>query len=188
MKNFTGILVLLSLSVWGCGPSQTSAERDQDQIAAQFKANKAYYDPFEGVFTGTVTKYTGNTSEVSLYLGSQTILANNPGRLEQTPTPTLQGSLNYCEDSKPCFVDKPDDYTGNISQIIIVSANYLPTEHSMILNSAANTSATSSCSGSAAESCAPYTITLKWAVLGKTLVGNITQGVAPVGTITVNRR
>jgi hypothetical protein len=138
----------------GCGPEQSADDRNQEQILTQYKQRQALLAPFEGNYKGTVT-FTegGDWLNVQLSLNQADAQVTNPGTLDTTKVPTLNGTLFVCTKSTngDCSV---------VDQTIqITNASYNISNGVLTLLTTQNIT---NCSGSSTTFCSAITINLNW--------------------------
>jgi hypothetical protein len=102
--------VLALLFLWGCGPEQSSAQKDEAQNSEELSQLRRLYYPYDRTqYVGTLTKPSGGVEEVALNLNYSEPQVSNPGRNATTGTPTLTGTFKICMLQTPC------DYTDNFT-------------------------------------------------------------------------
>jgi hypothetical protein len=179
MINRVWILVLL-VSLWGCGPEQTSADRDQQQADALAAQQKAQYDPYVGTYLGVTTLTTGQTRSTSVYLNPVVNPTPNIGRGDNTPLPGLQGALRFCL-SSGCYDQDPNNEVGS-KVIALTGANY--DRNNKVMNIVSGTPSPT-CVSSNGSDCSQYALAVKLTPTG--LTGFITNGNGPVGQFTLTK-
>jgi hypothetical protein len=182
------LLILAIVTLWGCGPQQSSTERDQQQVQAEYLRIQGFYKPFVGTYVGSAT-INGNPFEVSLYLEASDEIDSSVGTIKEQPVPSLKGQFLEClqDPNQPCFNVDPLNPNNNIP-IAITKAAYDPDNknHMKIYSSgAAATGAGTSCP--AGTVCTPYIYDVYSSPDFKTLTGQIYDGTKPVGPVTVTR-
>jgi hypothetical protein len=127
LKNLTTTcfaMIILTVSIFvGCGPSQTAAERDDDNIRAEFDRRQEILRPLVGNYLGTLTNERGLVSRGLLSIHEATMQVTVPGRGQSQPVATLEGTYALC-------TDQPDRIDSRCSRNSIWTtfnqANYIP--------------------------------------------------------------
>jgi len=175
MKNL--ILILAIVSLWGCGPQQSSTERDEQQNQAEYDRVKGFYAPFAGTFIGTQTDITGQVKEVSLYLVQADEADSNVSRVQQTAVPSLRGQILTCLNNVPCNFAASPFNESFADKVAITKAVYNPEDLStMQIFSSGAAAAISGTSCTTGTDCTPYIYNLKISSDGKVLTGGIYNG------------
>ena len=170
-------LIAVSLVLWGCGPEQTTKDKEDQQMAVDAKATRDRLSPAVGVYVGTLTAIDGNVMSVRMTLGLVNIPYNNPARSDVTTIPALLGSMEQCMDAG-CF-DTPTTDQTSVFTFPVTSAKYTAMDN---YGNVVVTFDTSAVAGK------PQSMTLVGKLVGNHLVGNILTSNRPANPVVDMQR
>jgi hypothetical protein len=182
MKKLIGALALLSLLV-GCGPEQTSSDKDQQQIDAEWARLNALYTPYQGIYVGTLVNEQQSTYQVEIILNVFYNSQPNPSRLTNQNYPSLSGSFNICLGNNCWQTDLNNQLN---SQTYAISGAQPNSTGYMIFSSTPPANCTPA-TGSSFD-CNPLTLVIKLTNNNNTAMGTAASGNNGVGNLNLTRK
>ncbi|MBK9294654.1 MAG: hypothetical protein IPM57_09440 [Oligoflexia bacterium] len=103
MGRVFSFLILTSFLLGSCGPEKTAKQKFEDQTDQYALDELKKIQTLEGTYFGTVTRFDGTITDVSLRLFTSKYILPDPGQMKTEGIPVIKGSLLACMNRGQCF-------------------------------------------------------------------------------------